>query len=109
MTIFSIHIIAGGKGGGKAGGKGGGKKGKGGSFQTVSNRHKEQLNKLMTMLYSTTPHFVRCIIPNESKKPGLVESNLILHQLRCNGVLEGIRICRKGFPNRMPFDEFKQR
>ena len=63
----------------------------------------------MTMLYSTTPHFVRCIIPNESKKPGMVEANLILHQLRCNGVLEGIRICRKGFPSRMPFDEFKQR
>lgn len=88
-------------------GRGGGKKG--GSFQTVSNRHKEQLNKLMTMLYSTTPHFVRCIIPNEEKKPGQVDANLILHQLRCNGVLEGIRICRKGFPNRMPFDEFKQR
>ena len=82
---------------------------KGGSFQTVSNRHKEQLNKLMTMLYSTTPHFVRCIIPNENKKPGEADANLILHQLRCNGVLEGIRICRKGFPNRMPFDEFKQR
>jgi myosin heavy subunit len=89
------------------GSKKGGKKG--GSFQTVSNKHKEQLNKLMTMLYSTTPHFVRCIIPNEMKKPGLADANLILHQLRCNGVLEGIRICRKGFPNRMPFDEFKQR
>ena len=63
----------------------------------------------MTMLYSTTPHFVRCIIPNENKKPGEADANLILHQLRCNGVLEGIRICRKGFPNRMPFDEFKQR
>lgn len=85
------------------------KGGKGGSFQTVSNRHKEQLHKLMNMLYATTPHFVRCIIPNEMKKPGQTDAQLILHQLRCNGVLEGIRICRKGFPNRMPFDEFKQR
>ncbi len=32
-----------------------------------------------------------------------------MHQLHCNGVLEGIRICRKGFPNRMIYAEFKQR
>ena len=32
-----------------------------------------------------------------------------MHQLHCNGVLEGIRICRKGFPNRMMYAEFKQR
>ena len=71
---------------------GGGKKGKrqkGGSFQTVSNLHRESLNRLMTNLRSTQPHFVRCIIPNELKKPGFMDNNLVLHQLRCNGVLEG--------------------
>ncbi|XP_073794885.1 myosin-7 isoform X2 [Danio rerio] len=85
------------------------KRKKGASFQTVSQLHKENLNKLMTNLRSTQPHFVRCIIPNEAKNPGMMEPFLVLHQLRCNGVLEGIRICRKGFPNRILYAEFKQR
>uniref|UniRef100_A0A8P4KI88 Myosin heavy chain, fast skeletal muscle n=1 Tax=Dicentrarchus labrax TaxID=13489 RepID=A0A8P4KI88_DICLA len=89
-------------------GKKGGKK-KGGSMQTVSSQFRENLGKLMTNLRSTHPHFVRCLIPNESKTPGLMENFLVIHQLRCNGVLEGIRICRKGFPSRIPYADFKQR
>ncbi|KAJ3109200.1 hypothetical protein HDU97_008599 [Phlyctochytrium planicorne] len=80
-----------------------------GAFRTVAQRHKEQLGSLMTQLYSTEPHFVRCIIPNEEKKPGKFNVNQVLEQLRCNGVLEGIRICRAGFPNRLSFMDFRQR
>uniref|UniRef100_A0A8C7TBL2 Myosin motor domain-containing protein n=1 Tax=Oncorhynchus mykiss TaxID=8022 RepID=A0A8C7TBL2_ONCMY len=86
----------------------GGKK-KGGSMQTVSSQFRENLGKLMTNLRSTHPHFVRCLIPNDSKTPGLMENFLVIHQLRCNGVLEGIRICRKGFPSRISYSDFKQR
>uniref|UniRef100_A0A8C5C6A8 Myosin heavy chain, fast skeletal muscle-like n=1 Tax=Gadus morhua TaxID=8049 RepID=A0A8C5C6A8_GADMO len=86
-----------------------GAKKKGGSFQTVSALFRENLGKLMTNLRSTHPHFVRCLIPNESKTPGLMENFLVIHQLRCNGVLEGIRICRKGFPSRVLYGDFKQR
>ncbi|XP_035244897.1 myosin-7-like isoform X2 [Anguilla anguilla] len=85
------------------------KRKKAASFQTVSQLHKENLNKLMTNLRCTQPHFVRCIIPNETKTPGIMDPFLVLHQLRCNGVLEGIRICRKGFPNRILYADFKQR
>uniref|UniRef100_A0A8C2WD12 Myosin heavy chain n=1 Tax=Cyclopterus lumpus TaxID=8103 RepID=A0A8C2WD12_CYCLU len=85
------------------------RKRKAASFQTVSQLHKENLKKLMANLRSTQPHFVRCIIPNHTKSPGVMDAFLVLHQLRCNGVLEGIRICRKGFPNRILYAEFKQR
>ncbi|XP_018607009.2 myosin-7-like [Scleropages formosus] len=106
-NLFANYSGADSEQGGGKGGKGGKKKGS--SFQTVSALHRENLNKLMTNLRSTHPHFVRCIIPNETKTPGAIENPLVMHQLRCNGVLEGIRICRKGFPNRILYGDFKQR
>ncbi|KAF0305239.1 Myosin heavy chain, muscle [Amphibalanus amphitrite] len=93
---------------GGGGGKGG-KRAKGSAFQTVSAMYREQLNNLMATLQATSPHFIRCIIPNETKSPGVIDSHLVMHQLTCNGVLEGIRICRKGFPNRLPYHDFRHR
>ncbi|AAS51294.2 ACR068Wp [Eremothecium gossypii ATCC 10895] len=77
--------------------------------KTASNRHKEQLTLLLDQLSSTDPHFVRCIVPNTKKKAKTFDRKLILDQLRCNGVLEGIRIAREGYPNRIFFREFFQR
>ena len=94
-------------------------------MMTVSMKYRESLNSLMNMLNQTHPHFIRCIIPNEKKTSGafdaflslfmsiptvgLIEAELVLNQLTCNGVLEGIRICRKGFPNRMMHADVKFR
>ncbi|XP_017790983.1 PREDICTED: myosin heavy chain, muscle isoform X9 [Habropoda laboriosa] len=108
IEIFADHPGQSGDAGGGGGGKGGRGK-KGGGFSTVSSSYREQLNNLMTTLRATQPHFVRCIIPNEMKQPGVIDSHLVMHQLTCNGVLEGIRICRKGFPNRMVYPDFKLR
>lgn len=107
VEIFADH--PGQSGGADAGGGKGGRGKKGAGFATVSSSYKEQLNNLMTTLKSTQPHFVRCIIPNELKQTGLIDAHLVMHQLTCNGVLEGIRICRKGFPNRMMYPDFKLR
>merc|ERR1712020_255638 len=57
----------------------------------------------------TDPSFIRCAVPNTHKIPGGVEPGLIMHQYQCNGVLAGIAICRKGFPNKTVYPEFKQR
>merc|ERR1712055_649420 len=85
------------------------KKKKGGGGKTVSSVYLVSLGELMTTLYSCEPHFVRCLVPNNHKKPGDVEPPLIMHQLTCNGVLEGIRICMRGFPNRMLYPDYKMR
>ena len=85
------------------------KKKKGGGGKTVSSVYLVSLGELMTTLHSCEPHFVRCLVPNTHKKPGDVEPPLIMHQLTCNGVLEGIRICMRGFPNRMLYPDFKSR
>jgi len=89
-----------------------GKKGKDGGakqFKTVSSAFRAQLEALLTTLNTTDPHFIRCIVPNNHKTPGLLDSALVMHQLTCNGVLEGIRICRRGFPNRTIYIDFKHR
>merc|ERR1711915_338121 len=83
--------------------------GKGGGGKTVSSVYLVSLGELMTTLHNCEPHFVRCLVPNTHKKPGDVEPPLIMHQLTCNGVLEGIRICMRGFPNRMLYPDFKAR
>merc|ERR1712241_446704 len=89
--------------------KGEKKKKKKGGAKTVSSVYLVQLGELMGTLHSTEPHFIRCIVPNTHKQAGAVETELIMHQLTCNGVLEGIRICMRGFPNRMLYPDFKSR
>merc|ERR1712121_288756 len=86
-----------------------GEKKKGASMMTISAAHKESLMKLMTSLHSTHPHLERGIIPNEIKKSGHVDAPLVMHQLNCNGVLEGIRICMLGLPNKVPYADFMAR
>merc|ERR1719187_2002099 len=85
------------------------KKKKGGGGKTVSSVYLVSLTELMTTLHTCEPHFVRCLVPNTHKKPGEVEAPLIMHQLTCNGVLEGIRIAMRGFPNRSLYPDFKMR
>merc|ERR1712020_754547 len=85
------------------------KKKKKGGGKTVASVYLVQLAELMATLNTTEPHFIRCIVPNTHKKPLETETPLIMHQLTCNGVLEGIRVCMLGFPNRMLYKDYKAR
>ena len=81
----------------------------GAQFQFVAKKYDSQLGNLLNVLGSTEPHFVRCILPNYRQRNDFFIGSIIREQLRYNGVLEGIRISRLGFPNRVLYPEFLKR
>mmetsp|Transcript_16713 Transcript_16713/g.28212 ORF Transcript_16713/g.28212 Transcript_16713/m.28212 type:complete len:1568 (-) Transcript_16713:109-4812(-) len=78
-------------------------------FSSVGSRFKLQLAELMKALNTTEPHYVRCIKPNSFNKPSVFEKANVLHQLRCGGVLEAVRISCAGYPSRKTVEEFVDR
>uniref|UniRef100_A0A0E0B968 Myosin motor domain-containing protein n=1 Tax=Oryza glumipatula TaxID=40148 RepID=A0A0E0B968_9ORYZ len=78
-------------------------------FSSVASRFKQQLQALMETLNSTEPHYVRCVKPNSVNQPQIFENQSVLHQLRCGGVLEAVRISLAGYPTRRTYAEFVDR
>uniref|UniRef100_A0A8D0PQA6 Myosin VC n=1 Tax=Sus scrofa TaxID=9823 RepID=A0A8D0PQA6_PIG len=76
---------------------------------TVGSKFRSSLYLLMETLNATTPHYVRCIKPNDEKLPFEFDSKRIVQQLRACGVLETIRISAQSYPSRWTYIEFYSR
>ncbi|XP_069832748.1 unconventional myosin-If isoform X2 [Dendropsophus ebraccatus] len=76
---------------------------------TASSKIKKQANDLVNTLMKCTPHYIRCIKPNETKRPKDWEENRVKHQVEYLGLKENIRVRRAGFAYRRVFNKFLQR
>ncbi|KAL6096373.1 myo5b [Pungitius sinensis] len=77
--------------------------------KTVGHQFRSSLHLLMETLNATTPHYVRCIKPNDLKEPFMFDSRRAVQQLRACGVLETIRISAAGYPSRWTYPDFFNR
>ncbi|XP_051807494.1 unconventional myosin-Va-like [Acanthochromis polyacanthus] len=77
--------------------------------KTVGLQFRQSLHLLMDTLNATTPHYVRCIKPNDDKAPFTLDPVRAVQQLRACGILETIRISAAGFPSRWTYQEFFSR
>uniref|UniRef100_A0A8C1QKK8 Myosin VAb n=1 Tax=Cyprinus carpio TaxID=7962 RepID=A0A8C1QKK8_CYPCA len=77
--------------------------------KSVGLQFRNSLHLLMDTLNATTPHYVRCIKPNDVKAPFMMDPHRAVQQLRACGVLETIRISATGFPSRWTYQEFFSR
>lgn len=76
---------------------------------TAGSKIKSQANKLVDALMKCTPHYIRCIKPNETKKAHDWEEDRVKHQVEYLGLKENIRVRRAGFAYRRVFDKFLHR
>ncbi|XP_050924994.1 unconventional myosin-Vb [Lates calcarifer] len=77
--------------------------------KTVGHQFRSSLHLLMETLNATTPHYVRCIKPNDYKEAFSFDSRRAVQQLRACGVLETIRISAAGYPSRWTYPDFFNR
>ncbi|XP_071206363.1 unconventional myosin-Vb-like isoform X2 [Salvelinus alpinus] len=77
--------------------------------KTVGHQFRSSLQLLMETLNATTPHYVRCIKPNDEKEAFSFDSRRAVQQLRACGVLETIRISAAGYPSRWTYPDFFNR
>lgn len=76
---------------------------------TATTLFLQQLDSLLETIESTTPHYVRCLKPNDGNLPNTFHRIRLVEQLRYGGVLEAVKVARAGFPVRFTHTDFRWR
>jgi myosin heavy subunit len=79
------------------------------SKSTVGGQFSRQLQELRQKIDLTTPHYVRCLKPNDELEPDLFDPLIVADQLRCAGVIEAVKVSRLGYPQRYAHSRFLSR
>ena len=77
--------------------------------RSLAGQLREGLSVLLRRLDTTEPYFIRCIKPNDHRASGAFDDSLVLHQLRCLGVLEAVHVQQRGYPVRLKHEDFLMR
>lgn len=91
------------------GGTGGGGGGGGTGSSSLGLQFKAQLGVLLETIGRGSSHYVRCLTPNHAKLAGVFEPLTVLHQLRCSGLIDAVRVARQGHPSRLTHHAFLER
>lgn len=76
---------------------------------TVGGQFRRQLKNLRAKIDATSPHYVRCLKPNDNLAPDQFDTAIVAEQLRCGGILEAVRVARAGFTQHYPHNDFIRR
>ena len=71
-----------------------------------THRLQTSIAELVKALSRCTPHYVRCIKPNNNKAADQFDYPLVEHQARYLALLENVRVRRAGYAYRHPYEKF---
>lgn len=77
--------------------------------ETAVTQFKASVNNLMNILKDKEPSYIRCIKPNDNKRSGIFDVELVSHQVTYLGLMENLRVRRAGFAYRRDYERFLKR
>mmetsp|Transcript_30439 Transcript_30439/g.61074 ORF Transcript_30439/g.61074 Transcript_30439/m.61074 type:complete len:1725 (+) Transcript_30439:85-5259(+) len=70
----------------------------------VVTKFKHQLTSLMSLIEDSRTRYIRCVKPNKSSRPKIMDHTHTVSQLESAGLVTAIIISRESFPNRLSYE-----